>query len=121
MQLGVVAGLALAVLTAICGWTGRGGLPALTATITLAFLAYGLVLPQATAGALAPFPIIAGTASALMGFTQMVVGSAVNALSSVWFDGTPRPMVTLNLLRRVRLRRFLRARAPRARYCPSPS
>jgi DHA1 family bicyclomycin/chloramphenicol resistance-like MFS transporter len=98
VQLGVVAGLVLASLTAICGWTGFGGLPAMTATIALAFLAYGLVLPQATAGALAPFPMIAGTASALMGFTQMVVGFAVNALSSVWFDGTPRPMVTLNLI-----------------------
>jgi hypothetical protein len=26
----------------------------------------------------------------------MMTGLLVNALSSLWFDGTPRPMVTLN-------------------------
>jgi DHA1 family bicyclomycin/chloramphenicol resistance-like MFS transporter len=57
----------------------------------------GFVAPQATAGALAPFPHLAGTAAALLGFLQMSTGLLVNALTSAWFDGTPRPMVTVNL------------------------
>lgn len=40
----------------------------------------GIVMPQAMAGALAPFPAIAGTASALLGFIQMSLAAAVGAL-----------------------------------------
>ena len=89
-----LAGLGLV----LAGWTGQGGLSALVALMALSFVGVGLVIPQATAGALGPFPTLAGTASALMGFLQMMTGLAVNAVSGLLFDGTPRPMVSLNAL-----------------------
>lgn len=89
--IGAAAGLALAV----GGWAQIGGLPLLTLAMAVYFLGCGLVLAPATAGALIPFPQMAGTASALLGCVQMLTGMLVNALSSVFFDGTERPMVTL--------------------------
>lgn len=80
----------------IAGWTAAGGLAAIVLLMTLSLLGAGFAIPQATAGALAPFPQLAGTASALLGFLQMTTGLLVAALTSLWFDGTPRPMVTLN-------------------------
>ena len=64
--------------------------------MALSFFGAGLAIPQGTAGGLGPFPERAGSAAALLGFTQMMTGLAANALSSLWYDGTPRPMATLN-------------------------
>ena len=47
-----------------------------------------MVLPQTMAGALANFPQMAGSASALFGFTQMVVAAIVGALVGHFHDGT---------------------------------
>ncbi|MBA1148017.1 multidrug effflux MFS transporter [Ectothiorhodospiraceae bacterium WFHF3C12] len=52
----------------------------------------GLVLPQAMAGALAPFPERAGTASALFGFLQMTIASAMGVCVGQLHDGTSRMM-----------------------------
>jgi MFS transporter, DHA1 family, multidrug resistance protein len=80
----------------LAGWSGQGGLQAITALSALSFFGAGMAIPQGTAGGLGPFPERAGSAAALLGFIQMMTGLLVNALSSLWFDGTPRPMVTLN-------------------------
>jgi DHA1 family bicyclomycin/chloramphenicol resistance-like MFS transporter len=82
----------------VTGWSGVGGLPAITALSALSFFGAGMAIPQGTAGGLGPFPERAGSAAALLGFIQMMTGLLVNALSSLWFDGTPRPMVTLNAI-----------------------
>ncbi|MES9914104.1 MAG: hypothetical protein ABW126_17110, partial [Candidatus Sedimenticola sp. 4PFRAG1] len=52
----------------------------------------GIVMPQAMAGALAPFPRIAGTSSALLGFIQMTFAAAVGILVGHFHDGSPRSM-----------------------------
>lgn len=52
----------------------------------------GLVLPNALAGALGPFPEKAGAASALSGFTQMGFAAFVGVGVGWAFDGTARPM-----------------------------
>ena len=47
-------------------------------------IGFGLVMPNGVAGAIAPFPKVAGAASALLGFAQMafaaLVASAIGAL-----------------------------------------
>ena len=53
----------------------------------------GLVLPHAMAIALRPFPHIAGTASALLGFVQMSLSAAASALSGIFLTDTPLPML----------------------------
>ncbi len=52
----------------------------------------GLVLPNARAGALGPFPEKAGAASALSGFSQMGFAALVGIGVGAAFDGTARPM-----------------------------
>jgi DHA1 family bicyclomycin/chloramphenicol resistance-like MFS transporter len=57
----------------------------------------GLTLPNAIAGAIAPFPAMAGTASALMGFLQMtlaaLVGIAIGHATGT--DGLPMALAVL--------------------------
>jgi MFS transporter, DHA1 family, multidrug resistance protein len=91
---GVAAAAGLGLLVA--GWLGTGGLTAIVLLMAASFFGVGIAIPQGTAGALAPFPERAGSAAALLGFLQMMVGLLVNAASGLAFDGTPGPMVTLN-------------------------
>ena len=53
----------------------------------------GLVLPNAMAVALRPFPNIAGTASAMLGFIQMSLSAAATALVGSYLVDTPAPML----------------------------
>ena len=53
----------------------------------------GILMPQSMAGALTPFPQMAGTASSLMGFLQNVVAAIVGA-GTAWLIGyTPNGLV----------------------------
>ena len=53
----------------------------------------GILMPQSMAGALTPFPQMAGTASSLMGFLQNVVAAFVGA-GTAWLIGyTPNGLV----------------------------
>jgi DHA1 family bicyclomycin/chloramphenicol resistance-like MFS transporter len=81
-----------AILIAVLAWTGIGGFPALFAAIFLCLSTIGLILPNATAAVMAPFPEQAGVASALLGMLQFSVGAATGALVGLFHDGTPRPM-----------------------------
>jgi DHA1 family bicyclomycin/chloramphenicol resistance-like MFS transporter len=67
----------------------------LNGAIALLFFACAFVTPQGTAGAIMPFPHLAGTASALMGFLQMSQGVAANLLSGLFFTGGPGPAIAL--------------------------
>ena len=66
-------------------------LAAILAPVALFLFATGLNLPCAMAGAIGPFPRLAGTASALMGFMQMASGAAVGVVVGRMHDGTPLP------------------------------
>jgi MFS transporter, DHA1 family, multidrug resistance protein len=81
-----------ALLLPVLAWTGAGGFPAFLADIFLCLMTIGLILPNATAAVMAPFPDQAGVASALLGMLQFSVGAATGALVGVFHDGTPRPM-----------------------------
>ncbi len=53
----------------------------------------GISIPNAMASALAPFPQIAGTASALLGFVQMAAASAAGFVVGLLLIDNPLPMV----------------------------
>jgi len=55
----------------------------------------GLLLPQTMAGALASFPSMAGSASALFGFIQMMVAAMVGVLVGYFHNGTPVVMASI--------------------------
>ncbi|MDH5555971.1 MAG: MFS transporter, partial [Alphaproteobacteria bacterium] len=59
----------------------------------------GLVMPNSMAGAIGPFPTMAGASSALLGFIQMIFAAAVGIGVGAAFDGTARPMaVTIAIM-----------------------
>lgn len=58
----------------------------------LSGLGAGILLPQLISGALAPFPQMAGTAAALLGFFQMSAAAFTSWLVGYLYDGTARPM-----------------------------
>ncbi|MBN0987193.1 Bcr/CflA family multidrug efflux MFS transporter [Amphritea pacifica] len=52
----------------------------------------GMVMPQAMAGALAPFAKMTGTASSLLGFSQSLIAASIGMLVGHYHSGTPTTM-----------------------------
>ncbi len=73
----------------------HGGLVAVLPCFFLLLSSFGLVAPNATALALAPFPHVAGSASALMGLMQFGIGAAVAPLVGVAGTRTALPTATV--------------------------
>jgi len=86
--------LALFAVTAL----GSDSLALLMALLFAAFTCLGPVIPSTMVLALEEHGVIAGLASALGGTLQMVTGGIVIVVVSLFFDGTPRPMVATILL-----------------------
>jgi len=90
-----VAGMAMAALV----WSGGTppGLPGVAVIVGPMFvymIGVGLTMPNAMAGAVGPFPEMAGTASALLGFIQMAAAALVGAAVGHLDDASARPMAT---------------------------
>jgi MFS transporter, DHA1 family, multidrug resistance protein len=83
-----LAGVVLAVITA----TGFGGLPGLLVPLFVCIAGLGLVGPNSAAAAMAPYGRAAGSASALLGTIQFVVGAVAGTLVGVLNNGTALPM-----------------------------
>jgi MFS transporter, DHA1 family, multidrug resistance protein len=81
-----------ALMLPVLACTGIGGFPAIFADLFLCLMTVGLILPNATAAVMAPYPHQAGVASALLGMLQFSVGAATGALVGLFHDGTGRPM-----------------------------
>jgi DHA1 family bicyclomycin/chloramphenicol resistance-like MFS transporter len=88
-------GVQLALLSAVCMLLA-GQLYFHPVSIVLPISAFsaslGLVLPHAMATALRPFPEMAGTASALLGFIQMGLSSVAGALVGIFLVDSALPM-----------------------------
>ena len=93
----VLVGAALAAGATVAMWLGTLQLPGSIAVLVLPMMFYatgmGLVLPNAMAVALRPFPHIAGTASALLGVIQMSLSAGATALVGAYLKDTPTPML----------------------------
>ena len=85
------AGLAAAALA----WAGASSWPAVVLPFLVFLFGTALIVPNATAAALSPFPGSAGAAASLIGATGFTVGALVSAGLGFAFDGTARPMTTL--------------------------
>jgi MFS transporter, DHA1 family, multidrug resistance protein len=83
---------AACLLLPVFAWTGAGGFPAFFTDLFICLAAVGLILPNATAAAMAPFPDRAGAASALVGTLQFTVGAVTGAIVGLFHDGTGLPM-----------------------------
>lgn len=81
----VAAGLATVLMVLLAG---ELSLARVIGPMMLFVFGFGLMIPSCTAAALQPFPRIAGSASAMMGFLQMGVGAGGSLLMSRIYDGT---------------------------------
>jgi DHA1 family bicyclomycin/chloramphenicol resistance-like MFS transporter len=89
-MMGAAAGLVMAALA----WAGAASVASVIGPMFGFAFGLGFVLPNAAAGAIGPFPRMAGLASAVLGFVQLT-GSALYAIGVSQFDdGTLRPMTT---------------------------
>ena len=86
--LALVAGLGLAALAV----AGVDRPAAVVVPMFFYLVGMGMVMPNAMAGAIGPFPEMAGAASALMGFLQMTMAGAAGVLVGHLDDGTQVPM-----------------------------
>ena len=84
---GTTAGLSLLVVVLL-----DAGLPAILPCLFVAVASLGVVIPNATALALTPFPHIAGSASALIGATQFAFGAVAAPLVGAFGRETAVPM-----------------------------
>lgn len=85
------AGLLLVVVTA----SGVGGFPGMLAVLFICIATLGLVQPNATAAAMAPYGRRAGSASAMLGATQFIFGALAGALVGLLANGTALPMAAV--------------------------
>ncbi len=90
--IGAVIAAVNGVLMALLALGGVHHAAAVVIPHTLFMVGVGIVMPQSMAGALAPFPQIAGTSSALLGFVQMSLAAAVGVLVGHYHDGGPASM-----------------------------
>jgi DHA1 family bicyclomycin/chloramphenicol resistance-like MFS transporter len=86
-------------VTAFCGLllfviaaTRIGGFPALLVVLFFCIASTGLVGPNATAAAMAPYAQRAGSAAALLGAIQFVLGAGAGSLVGLLHNGTALPM-----------------------------
>jgi DHA1 family bicyclomycin/chloramphenicol resistance-like MFS transporter len=88
------SGLALAmVIEAALVLAGFDHLPVLIAGLFIGYGFLGLVLPTTMVMSLEHHGAVAGTASALSGALQMLIGAAVMAVGGLFGNGTAQPMI----------------------------
>jgi MFS transporter, DHA1 family, multidrug resistance protein len=89
---GVLAGGGSMLLLA---WAQAPSVVAVIAPMALFTAGMGIVLPAGIAGAMAPFPDIAGAASALLGFVQMLTAGAASLATGLLPHGSALPMAAV--------------------------
>jgi DHA1 family bicyclomycin/chloramphenicol resistance-like MFS transporter len=89
---GMWANVGAALLLVGCAWSGLGGFPLLFGVLFLCLATLGVIFPNATAMAMQPFAAEAGSASALLGIFQFILGASGGALVGVFQNGTALPM-----------------------------
>lgn len=88
-----VTALALASACAMLSVAVDTALPVtLTLSMALFLTGMGIVFPQALAGALMPFPHLAGTASSAIGFANQVIGATITIAVGSTLGATAWPM-----------------------------
>lgn len=98
LKAGVLLAFISGLATGLLGWFAPPSVLALIVPVFLFMTAFALVLPSAIAGALSPFPHIAGAASSLLGFLQLGAGAVTGALIGVFSDGTQVALTTAVLI-----------------------
>ncbi|MBY8886336.1 multidrug effflux MFS transporter [Streptomyces sp. PTM05] len=95
--LSVILLAACCLLALTCGVFGHVGLPPVAASLFVLMSAMGLAMPNTNAQALMRTPHAAGSASALLGAGQFLVGAVASPLVGVAGSGTAVPMALVQV------------------------
>ena len=87
--------MAAGVLLLVDASTGLGGFAGILLPLFFFVACHGFVLPNTTALAMAPHATIAGSASALLGTLQFVLGATAGALVGIMANGTAIPLAAV--------------------------
>lgn len=90
-----LANAVFGLLLVAVAWSRSGGLIALLVPLFGYVASLGFSYPNAAAGAMAPFPERAGSASALLGTVQFGIAAIAGAAVGWWHDGTALPMAVV--------------------------
>ncbi len=93
IQLGVLVECAGGLLGLSLYFAGIISVISIVGSMALFMVGTGLVMPNAQAGAIGPFPKTAGSASALLGFFQMTFAALVGIVIGHGSDASALPMV----------------------------
>jgi DHA1 family bicyclomycin/chloramphenicol resistance-like MFS transporter len=83
------------VLLLVDASTGFGGFPGILVPLFLYIATHGFVMPNTTALAMGPHGRVAGSASALLGTIQFVLGAAAGAAVGLLGNGTAVPLAAV--------------------------
>jgi DHA1 family bicyclomycin/chloramphenicol resistance-like MFS transporter len=95
LRLVLPVSLASGAVLLIDAHTGFGGFAGLLVPLFLFIASHGFVMPNTTALAMAPHGAIAGSASALLGTLQFVLGAAAGMAVGAFANGTAIPLATV--------------------------
>ncbi|MBL8692226.1 MAG: multidrug effflux MFS transporter [Rhodospirillaceae bacterium] len=91
---GTLISAVFGVLGAALAWAGIANVWAVLLPFIVVMAGIGFTLPAGIAGAIGPYPRMAGAASAMVGFLQLGIAAAVGVGVGQILDGTTRPMTT---------------------------
>ncbi len=94
LRLGALLMLVSGAAAAALAWTGVGHWLAVVLPFMVLLFGTALIVPNATAAALTPFPATAGAASSVIGALGFTVGALISTVLGAAFDGTARPMAS---------------------------
>jgi MFS transporter, DHA1 family, multidrug resistance protein len=92
LDFGNLAGFLMCLLLLAAAVSNAAGLIGILVPLFFVVSLRGLTFPNASAGAMAPFPEKAGSASALLGSVQFAIAAIASAAVGVFHNGTAVPM-----------------------------
>ena len=92
IRIGTSLAAAGGLLMTLCALAGAFSIAAIIGPFFVFMVGAGLTLPNGLAGAIGPFPTLAGTASALLGFIQMSLATAIGIAVGQLTTETALPM-----------------------------
>jgi MFS transporter, DHA1 family, multidrug resistance protein len=95
LDFGNLAGLLMCLLLLAAAVSNAFGLIGILVPLFFVVSLRGLTFPNASAGAMAPFPDNAGSASALLGSVQFAIAAAASAAVGAFHNGTTVPMAAV--------------------------
>jgi DHA1 family bicyclomycin/chloramphenicol resistance-like MFS transporter len=98
LRSGAALMLAGGLSAAALAWTGVAHWLAVVMPFFAFLFGSALIVPNATASALSPFPASAGSASSLIGAIAFSAGALVSVILGAAFDGSARPMASVAAL-----------------------